>query len=83
MMGFITDNERYNQVIDTWTRVNNELTRKLIEDMTNDKEGFNSVFMMMDSGSERFKRANPSAWWYAGAYGKTSEKRTRLGRRNH
>ncbi len=55
MMGYITDNERYNQVIDTWTRVNNELTRKLIEDMTNDKDGFNSVFMMMDSGARGSK----------------------------
>jgi len=55
MMGFITDNERYNQVIDTWTRVSNKLAAKLIADMTNDKEGFNSVFMMMDSGARGSK----------------------------
>ncbi|MDX1905169.1 MAG: DNA-directed RNA polymerase subunit beta' [Thermonemataceae bacterium] len=55
MMGFITDNERYNQVIDTWTKVNSKLTAKLIEDMTKDKQGFNSVFMMMDSGARGSK----------------------------
>ena len=50
-MGFITDNERYNQVIDIWTNVNNRLTKLLIEQISADKQGFNSVYMMLDSGA--------------------------------
>ncbi len=50
-MGFITDNERYNQVIDTWTHVNSELKRQVMKQMTESDKGFNSVFMMLDSGA--------------------------------
>ena len=50
-MGFITDNERYNQVIDTWTHVNAKLKRTLMKQMTEAAQGFNSVFMMLDSGA--------------------------------
>lgn len=50
-MGFITNNERYNQVIDIWTNVNNRLTKMLIEQISADKQGFNSVYMMLDSGA--------------------------------
>ena len=50
-MGFITNNERYNQVIDIWTNVNNRLTKLLIEQISADKQGFNSVYMMLDSGA--------------------------------
>ena len=50
-MGFITDNERYNQVIDTWTHVNAELKRQVMKQMTESDQGFNSVFMMLDSGA--------------------------------
>ncbi len=50
-MGFITGNERYNQVIDIWTRVNSELTNVVMKQLTNDNQGFNSVFMMLDSGA--------------------------------
>ena len=50
-MGFITDNARYNQVIDTWTHVNAELKRQVMKQMTEDDQGFNSVFMMLDSGA--------------------------------
>ncbi|MBQ0089852.1 MAG: DNA-directed RNA polymerase subunit beta' [Prevotellaceae bacterium] len=50
-MGFITDNERYNQVIDAWTHVNNNLKRTLMKQMTEADQGFNSVFMMLDSGA--------------------------------
>ena len=50
-MGFITDNERYNQVIDTWTHVNAKLKRTLMKQMTEADQGFNSVFMMLDSGA--------------------------------
>ncbi len=54
-MGFITNNERYNQVIDVWTNVNQRLTGTLMEQMQNDKQGFNSVFMMLDSGARGSK----------------------------
>ena len=50
-MGFITNNERYNQVIDLWTRVNNHLARVLITDLQNDDQGFNPIYMMLDSGA--------------------------------
>ncbi|MDR3128883.1 MAG: DNA-directed RNA polymerase subunit beta' [Tannerellaceae bacterium] len=54
-MGFITYNERYNQIIDTWTHVNSRLSDILIKKLVNDNEGFNSVFMMMDSGARGSK----------------------------
>ena len=50
-MGFITDNERYNQVIDTWTHANTNLKRTLMKQMTEADQGFNAVFMMLDSGA--------------------------------
>jgi len=49
--GFITTNERYNQIIDTWTRANSKLSNVLINRLANDDQGFNSVFMMIDSGA--------------------------------
>ena len=54
-MGFITDNERYNQVIDTWTHVNNDLSNILMKTISEDDQGFNSVFMMLDSGARGSK----------------------------
>ena len=51
LMGLITDNERYNQVIDIWTRVNTKLTNDLMGQMEEDQQGFNSIFMMMHSGA--------------------------------
>jgi len=54
-MGFITDNERYNQVIDTWTHVNNDLGNILMKEMTEADQGFNAVFMMLDSGARGSK----------------------------
>ena len=54
-MGFITDTERYNQVIDTWTHVNNDLGNVLMEEMTEADQGFNAVFMMLDSGARGSK----------------------------
>jgi DNA-directed RNA polymerase subunit beta' len=54
-MGFITENERYNQVIDIWTRTNSKLTDVLIKQLTDDNQGFNSVFMMLDSGARGSK----------------------------
>jgi DNA-directed RNA polymerase subunit beta' len=54
-MGFITENERYNQVIDTWTHVNNDLASILMKEMTEADQGFNAVFMMLDSGARGSK----------------------------
>ncbi|MBR5061782.1 MAG: DNA-directed RNA polymerase subunit beta' [Prevotella sp.] len=54
-MGFITDNERYNQVIDAWTHVNNELGDILLQEMTAADQGFNAVYMMLDSGARGSK----------------------------
>ncbi len=54
-MGFITNNERYNQIIDIWTHVNARLTQSLMKQLSNDKHGFNSVFMMLDSGARGSK----------------------------
>ena len=54
-MGFITNNERYNQIIDTWTHVNSDLSNILIKQLKADNDGFNSIFMMMDSGARGSK----------------------------
>ena len=54
-MGFITDTERYNQVIDTWTHVNNDIGNILLKEMTEADQGFNAVFMMLDSGARGSK----------------------------
>jgi len=50
-MGLITDNERYNQVIDIWTRINTQITSNLMNQLENDDQGFNSIYMMMHSGA--------------------------------
>lgn len=54
-LGLITNNERYNQVIDTWTRVNSRLTDTLLKQLASHKQGFNSVYMMLDSGARGSK----------------------------
>ncbi|MGA3014212.1 MAG: DNA-directed RNA polymerase subunit beta', partial [Bacteroidales bacterium] len=54
-MGFITNNERYNQIIDIWTHANSQLTQKLMTTLTKDKQGFNPVYMMLDSGARGSK----------------------------
>ncbi len=54
-MGFITNNERYNQIIDVWTHTNAKLTKVLIDKTTADNQGFNPVFMMLDSGARGSK----------------------------
>jgi len=51
LMGLITDNERYNAVIDIWTKVNSKITDTLMKQMENDQQGFNAIFMMMHSGA--------------------------------
>ncbi|HNP21190.1 MAG TPA: DNA-directed RNA polymerase subunit beta' [Panacibacter sp.] len=55
-MGLITNNERYNQVIDIWSRVDTRITETLIREMATDKQGFNSVYMMLDSGARGSKQ---------------------------
>jgi DNA-directed RNA polymerase subunit beta' len=54
-MGFITENERYNQVIDVWTRTNNRVSDVLFNTLKEDKEGFNAIYMMADSGARGSK----------------------------
>jgi len=54
-MGLITNNERYNQIIDIWSRVDTKVTETLIREMATDKQGFNSVYMMLDSGARGSK----------------------------
>ncbi len=54
-MGFITDNERYNQIIDIWTHTNSDLTNKVMDLLKSDQQGFNSVYMMLDSGARGSK----------------------------
>ncbi|MCY4418848.1 MAG: DNA-directed RNA polymerase subunit beta' [Cytophagales bacterium] len=51
MMGLITDNERYNQVIDVWTRTNTQLTGSLMGSLEEQEQGFNPIYMMMHSGA--------------------------------
>jgi len=54
-MGFITNNERYNQIIDIWTHTNSHLTHSLMDQLSKDKQGFNPVYMMLDSGARGSK----------------------------
>ncbi len=54
-MGFITNNERYNQIIDIWTHTNAKLSRILLDKLSHDRQGFNSVYMMLDSGARGSK----------------------------
>ncbi len=55
-MGLITNNERYNQIVDIWSRVDTRITETLIRELATDKQGFNSVFMMLDSGARGSKQ---------------------------
>ena len=55
-MGLITNNERYNQIVDIWSRVDTRLTETLIRELGHDKQGFNSVYMMLDSGARGSKQ---------------------------
>jgi len=54
-MGFITNNERYNQIIDIWTHTNSALTNELMKQLSKDEDGFNPIFMMLDSGARGSK----------------------------
>ncbi|HTE08802.1 MAG TPA: DNA-directed RNA polymerase subunit beta' [Flavitalea sp.] len=55
-MGLITNNERYNQIVDIWSRVDTRITETLIRELSQDKQGFNSVYMMLDSGARGSKQ---------------------------
>ncbi|HUB62019.1 MAG TPA: DNA-directed RNA polymerase subunit beta' [Puia sp.] len=55
-MGLITNNERYNQIVDIWSRVDTRITESLIMELASDKQGFNSVYMMLDSGARGSKQ---------------------------
>jgi len=55
-MGLITNNERYNQIVDIWSRVDTRITETLIRELSSDRQGFNSVFMMLDSGARGSKQ---------------------------
>jgi DNA-directed RNA polymerase subunit beta' len=55
-MGLITNNERYNQIVDIWSRVDTRITETLIRELAADKQGFNSVYMMLDSGARGSKQ---------------------------
>ncbi|MFR9530610.1 MAG: DNA-directed RNA polymerase subunit beta' [Rikenellaceae bacterium] len=54
-MGLITNNERYNQIIDVWTNINSKLTKTVIDTLIADMDGFNPVYMMLDSGARGSK----------------------------
>ncbi len=54
-MGLITNNERYNQVIDLWTNTNAMLTQAAMNNLINDRQGFNPIYMMLDSGARGSK----------------------------
>ncbi|MBP7679101.1 MAG: DNA-directed RNA polymerase subunit beta' [Bacteroidales bacterium] len=54
-MGFITNNERYNQIIDIWTHTNSKLTQQVMKEISTDQGGFNPIFMMLDSGARGSK----------------------------
>ncbi|TXB63515.1 DNA-directed RNA polymerase subunit beta' [Phaeodactylibacter luteus] len=55
-MGLITNNERYNQIIDKWTYADNRITDVLMKELASHKQGFNSVYMMLDSGARGSKQ---------------------------
>ncbi len=54
-LGFITNNERYNQIIDIWTHTNNRITKRVLDQLSSDRQGFNPVYMMLDSGARGSK----------------------------
>ncbi|HMW74894.1 MAG TPA: DNA-directed RNA polymerase subunit beta', partial [Saprospiraceae bacterium] len=55
-MGLITNNERYNQIVDKWTYADNRITDTLLKELSAHKRGFNSVYMMLDSGARGSKQ---------------------------
>ena len=66
----LLNNERYNQVIDVWTATNAQLTELSMKRIREDQQGFNSVYMMLDSGARGSKEQIQTAYWYAWIDGK-------------
>lgn len=82
-MGFITENERYNQVIDIWTRVNSKVTEALLKQISSDDEGFNPVYMMLDSGARGSKEQIRQLGGMRGLMAKPQKKSFRFFRRDY
>jgi hypothetical protein len=74
-MGLITNNERYNQTIDIWTHTNSKVTFTLMERIKTDRQGFNSIYMMMDSGARGSKEQIRQLEWHARPDGQAAEER--------
>ena len=72
-MGLITNNERYNQIVDIWSRVDTRITETLIRELATDKQGFNSVYMMLDSGARGIQTADQTAGRYQRSDGQTKK----------
>ena len=72
-MGLITNNERYNQIIDVWTNINTKLTKAVIETLIKDNDGFNPVYMMLDSGARGSKEQIRQLERYARSDGQAAE----------
>ncbi len=71
-MGLITNNERYNQIIDIWTHTNSKLTFALMNRLKNDNQGFNSILYDVRFRSTWFERTNSSAFWNEGSDGQAT-----------
>ena len=78
LMGLITDNERYNQVIDIWTRINSQLTTNLMNQLQEDQQGFNSIYHDDALWCKGIKRADSSAGWNERLDGETSKESCRF-----
>ena len=72
-MGLITNNERYNQIIDIWTNINTKLTKTVIDTLIKDDDGFNPVYMMLDSGARGSKEQIRQLSRYARSDGQAAE----------
>ena len=72
--GFITNNERYNQVIDIWTRINSKVADALLHDIATDDQGFNPIYMMLDSGARGSKEQIRQLGGMRGLMAKPTEK---------
>ena len=81
-MGLITNNERYNQVIDVWTSTNAQLTELAMKRISTDQQGFNSVYMMLDSGARGSKEQIRQLTGMRGLMAKPKKSNSRRGR-NH
>ena len=75
-MGFITNNERYNKVIDLWTSIDNKITSIVEKQISNDQQGFNPVYMMLDSGARGSTQQIKQPLRHAWTYGEASEVRS-------